>query len=401
MRFGLDAVRAVDHAMGRPGADARVIQVVGTNGKGSTAALIAHGLTHAPPGAGAAGVGLYTSPHLHRVGERVRLDGRPVDDARIEAAVADVLRFESAAPRPLSFFEVITLAAWRIFASVGARDWVLEAGLGGRLDATTAREPALVVVTPIGLDHQQFLGETLEAIAAEKAAVFRPGVPVITAPQPPSVRDVLFTRAMEVGAPLHTAAPAERPPQTLPGAHQATNAGVALAALRCLGRSPALENFDDAQWPARAEVLTRGAGEVVLDVAHNPAGARALATWLASRESRGSAGVENSGGPRRCVLVLGVRDDKPVATIQEALRAVSGELWCGRVFEHSARIAASDREYDDIDALVAAVEASAYSGQTVVVTGSHQLVGPVRARLLGISDAADRGLTDPSRSEPA
>jgi len=188
VRLGLEIVEGAYAAMGRPAQGIPAIHVVGTNGKGSTAALAEHALR----GRGLR-TGLYTSPHLHRVGERVRVGGQPVDDERLRAHVEAVLRVEGglSLPRPLSFFELLTLAAFDLLAAAGVDAMVVEAGLGGRLDATRLIEPRVVAVTSIDFDHMAILGDTIAKITTEKAAVMRPGVPTVSAPQRPEAEAVL------------------------------------------------------------------------------------------------------------------------------------------------------------------------------------------------------------------
>ncbi|HVH98756.1 MAG TPA: bifunctional folylpolyglutamate synthase/dihydrofolate synthase, partial [Enhygromyxa sp.] len=196
-----------------------VTQIVGTNGKGSTAAMLEHGLRRT----GLGPVGLYTSPHLLRVGERVRIDGVAVDDEAIRQGVEAVAVAETQAGVSLSFFEVLTAIALERFVAAGCRHVVLEAGLGGRLDATTAVAREQVLISRIGFDHERFLGDTITAIAGEKAAVIRPGVPVASVEQLDEARVVIERVAAEQGAPLTFVAPLERGPIGLLGEHQRHN----------------------------------------------------------------------------------------------------------------------------------------------------------------------------------
>ena len=176
----MDPLRAVDEALGFPARKARRIQILGTNGKGSTAAMLSHLLSQ-----GGRRVGLFTSPHLHRVGERIQIDGVAVADDAIRSAVQRVVAAEDVAGRELTFFELLMMAAWCMFDEHEVQDVVLEAGLGGRLDATSLRPCALHLLTSIALDHQAYLGDSLEAIAGEKVGAFHPdGICLALSPKP-------------------------------------------------------------------------------------------------------------------------------------------------------------------------------------------------------------------------
>lgn len=378
VRLGLEIVEGAYDAMGRPGRGIPAIHVVGTNGKGSTAALAEHALR----GSGRR-TGLYTSPHLHRVGERVRVGGRAFDDARLEAHVEAVLRVEAGLrlPRPLSFFEVLTLAALDGLAAAGVDAMVIEAGLGGRLDATRLVEPRVVAVASIDLDHQAILGDTLAAIAAEKAAVMRPGVPTVSAPQHPEAAAVLRARAAEVGCSLQVVEPLPRPPLGLPGAHQRINGALALAAARVL--EPGLEaaQLHGASWPGRLEQVPRGAGTVVLDVAHNPAGVAVVV-----------GAVLEGHVPRPDLVVMGCQADKDAEGMVAALAPLGAPLsWVALGDRVAPPAGYEGARYDGPDdpALEAALQAAWAAGRTVLVLGSHLVVAAVRARALGLDARVD------------
>ena len=250
-----------------------VIHVAGTNGKGSTVAMIRAGLA-------AAGqvTHVYTSPHLARFHERIRLAGELIDEAELARVLDECL--EANGPDPITYFEITTVAALLAFTRTPA-DWtLLEVGLGGRLDATNVVErPALTVITPVDLDHQRFLGDTLEVFAFEKAGILKRGIPCVVGPQHEAALDVIERQAAKIGAPLmaygqhwHVAEERGRlvyqdevglrdlPAPVLPGRHQFMNAGMALAALRHL-RCPdgALEAaVTKTEWPARMQRLRHG-----------------------------------------------------------------------------------------------------------------------------------------------
>jgi dihydrofolate synthase / folylpolyglutamate synthase len=289
-----------------------VIHVAGTNGKGSTVATLracleaAGGCVHA-----------YTSPHLVRFHERIRLAGRLIDEDRLFALLEECERANDGAP--ITYFEITTAAALLAFSRTRADFVLLETGLGGRLDATNVVcRPAATAITPISLDHQAFLGDTIGAIAGEKAGILKPDMPAIIAPQPADAAAVIAERARHVGAPLFRfghewrCAPADGgmlyeggrwrldlPLPSLPGAHQIVNAGTAIACLEQLpgieiGRDAIAEGLGHIEWPARLQRLGRGplveklpAGwELWLDGGHNPGAGEVLAAALAEWRGR-------------------------------------------------------------------------------------------------------------------
>ncbi|MCB6179378.1 bifunctional folylpolyglutamate synthase/dihydrofolate synthase [Rhodobacter sp. Har01] len=290
-----------------------VIHIAGTNGKGSTLAMIRAGLEAPSQGSAGDRVHAYTSPHLARFHERIRLAGELISEPALmalldECAVAN-------AGEGITFFEITTCAAFLAFARTPA-DWtLLEVGLGGRLDATNVVDrPALTIITPVSIDHQQYLGETLPEIAGEKAGILKRGVPCVVGPQAPEGLGVIEARAARLGAPLlvhgqHWHVWEERgrlvfqdenglmdlPLPNLPGPHQIQNAGAALAALRALGRDEAAceAAVTRAVWPARMQRLRRGPlvelapqVELWLDGGHNPAGGEAIAATVARMPAR-------------------------------------------------------------------------------------------------------------------
>ncbi|MHA7866799.1 MAG: bifunctional folylpolyglutamate synthase/dihydrofolate synthase [Salipiger thiooxidans] len=285
-----------------------VIHAAGTNGKGSTLAMIRAGYE----GAGKS-VHAYTSPHLARFHERIRVAGELIPEAELSAVLDEC--WNANGGESITYFEITTCAAFLAFARTPADVTLMETGLGGRLDATNVFErPALTVITPISLDHQQYLGETLAAIAGEKAGILKRGVPCVVGTQPSEVMEVIEARAERLGAPLlahgqHWQVWEERgrlvfqdehglmdlPLPNLPGAHQIENAGAALAALRHLGLGDAAceAAVTRAEWPARMQRLRRGplveaapGVELWLDGGHNPAAGEALAKHLATLPER-------------------------------------------------------------------------------------------------------------------
>ena len=285
-----------------------VIHIAGTNGKGSTLSMIRAGLE-----ATGATAHAYTSPHLARFHERIRLAGALIGEDALTALLDECVTANG--PDEITFFEITTCAAFLAFARVPA-DWtLLEVGLGGRLDATNVVEvPRLTVITPVSLDHQQYLGDTVAEIAGEKAGILKRGVPCVVGPQSADGLAVIEARAARLGVPLlchgqHWHAFADRgrlifqdetglldlPLPNLPGPHQIDNAGAALAALRHLGMGEAAceAAVTRAEWPARMQRLRVGplvesapSVELWLDGGHNPAGGAAIAATLAGMPAR-------------------------------------------------------------------------------------------------------------------
>ncbi len=313
-----------------------VIHLAGTNGKGSTQAMIRAGLE-----ASGASVHAYTSPHLARFHERIRLAGKLIS----EDALTEILDrcYVANGSDAMTYFEITTIAGILAFAETPADFTLLEVGLGGRLDATNVvDQPAATVITPVDLDHQQFLGETLAEIAGEKAGIIKRGVTCIVGPQHDEALDVIEATAARLGAPLlahgqhwHVSVERDRliyqdetglldlPLPALPGPHQVQNAGAAIATLRHLGRDAAAceAAVVNAYWPARMEKLTAGAlvemakpAELWLDGGHNPAAGRALAATLRAQP------------PRPTHLICGMLNTKDIGGYLQPLADVAASL---------------------------------------------------------------------------
>ncbi len=309
-----------------------VIHIAGTNGKGSTQAMIRAGLE-----AAGHSVHAYTSPHLARFHERIRLAGRLIEEPALAALLDECVQANG--PDSITFFEITTAAAMLAFARTPADYTLLEVGLGGRLDATNViAAPRLTIITPVSLDHQQFLGDTVAAIAGEKAGIIKRGIPVIVGPQTPEGLAVIEARAARMGAPVlaygqhwHVAEDRGRlvfqdetglldlPLPNLPGPHQVQNAGAAIAAMRALGLGEAAFEaaVTRAFWPARMQRLRQGGPlidlapkvELWLDGGHNPAGGQAVADTLARM-------------PRRATyLICGMLNTKDVGGYMRPLAA--------------------------------------------------------------------------------
>ncbi|MGQ9634877.1 MAG: bifunctional folylpolyglutamate synthase/dihydrofolate synthase, partial [Bryobacteraceae bacterium] len=302
-KLGLDRMRRLLEQLGNPECGAEFVHVAGTNGKGSVCAFIESCLR-------AAGrkTGLFTSPHLKEPTERIQIDGQPVSTEQFSAAfdrvhrTAEAMLARGELEHHPTYFETVTLMGLLLFRELGVRTAVLEVGLGGRLDATNVVMPQVAVITSVDYDHEAYLGRSLEAIAGEKAGIIKPGVPVVFGPQRREAAAVLEARAAEVRAPVHswTAWQARdlelsaygcrftaegrrrlRIECPLAGEHQVSNVLTAIAALDLLGvpAEAIEEGVRRARWPGRLERVSEKP-EFVLDGAHNPAGAEALARHL-------------------------------------------------------------------------------------------------------------------------
>ena len=313
---------------------APVIHVAGTNGKGSTLAMIRAGLE----GSGKT-CHVYTSPHLARFHERIRVAGNLISEPDLTAVLDEC--YVANDDQPITYFEITTVAAFLAFSRVPADYVLLEVGLGGRLDATNVvAHPRLTAITPVSMDHEAFLGDTLRKIAAEKAGILKRGVPCVVAPQTEDGLEVIEERAAAIGAPLlaygqHWHVFEERgrlvfqdetglldlPLPNLPGAHQIQNAGTAIAALRALGEGDPDAAMTRAEWPARMQRLRHGPlhdiapeAELWLDGGHNPAAGAALAAHLQSLPDRPTH------------LVVGMLNTKDIGGYLEPLAKVADSL---------------------------------------------------------------------------
>lgn len=416
MRLGLERVRQRLAALEEPQGDLPAVLVAGTNGKGSTAALLA-----AMGRAAGYRVGLYTSPHLESVTERIALDGRAIGDAELARYLEEVLEAGDELP---TYFEALTLAALRFFREREVELAILEVGLGGRLDATNVCEPILSLITSIALDHERHLGSTLEAIAREKSGILRPGKPAIAWTEDARVENVLRRRADALGARLTLApqrvglrprGPGDAVPQRaavhiardvdgedgihdvgihLPGRHQLTNLALAVLAAETLCDlgwkrldDPAIAaGAEGCRWPGRLEEVTLPDGRrVLLDIAHNPAAARALADFVTVL-------------PAPPGLLFGALEDKTVDRMLPALAAATSRLvlTCPPAGGHAGRGAADLRQWltlvedretvvepDPRRALDHALAATPTDGpgSRLLVCGSIYLVGAVRRML--------------------
>lgn len=305
IKLGLENIRRLIVELRTDLSDAKVIHVAGTNGKGSVCAMI-----DAICRAGKYRTGLFTSPHLVTFRERIRVNGEMISEEEVAAGLTSIRNLVAAWDPHPTFFEITTALALKHFREAKTDVVVLETGLGGRLDATNAVQSNVSVITPIALDHQNWLGDSIEKIAAEKAGIIKARIPVIVAPQLPAAEKVIRDRAIECDAPLEfVGQPYDKSPTGLRGEHQKSNAAVAIAAIRAANidiRDAAISvGLTSVEWPARFQCWDK---RTVIDGAHNPAAAEILAkTW------------RQIFGDQRASVILAVLSDKDLPGICEAL----------------------------------------------------------------------------------
>jgi dihydrofolate synthase/folylpolyglutamate synthase len=424
-KFDLDHMRVLLAALGHPEQGFPSVLVAGTNGKGSTAATLAailqaSGLT----------TGLYTSPHLIRINERIRLNSEAISDQDFEKLhdrvdqAASRLVDEGKLPWHPSFFEMLTAMAFEYFSGKTPDIVVLEVGMGGRLDATNVVNPRLSIITDVSLDHQKFLGETIAEIAREKAGIIRKGGVVVTLPQMPEANDVIGNSILDLGARAVNAVPFVPPvspgsahtlredgetsaarnrypldvmgsqiqvDSPLSGRHQLRNVALAIAAAEELHNQGITQitphtieqGIRETRWPGRFQRIaaTNDTPEYILDVAHNPAGAWALRSTL-------SSALENSSRANDITLIFGVMRDKAMREMAEILfpsarRVIVTQSNNPRSATASEIRAAAERSLAGTEVELTGDVASALNrarqitggGGVIVVTGSIYVVG--------------------------
>jgi dihydrofolate synthase/folylpolyglutamate synthase len=420
-KFDLAHMRVLLEAMDHPERRFPSVLIAGTNGKGSTAATLASILR-----ASGLKTGLYTSPHLVRINERIQLNGEAISDENFAAlqesvdGIADRLVKRGELPWHPSFFEMMTAIAFEYFAQERVEMAVLEVGMGGRLDATNVVEPLVSVITDISLDHQKYLGNTVGEIAREKVGILRPGRAVVTLPQQPEANDVIGNTILEVGAVAVNAVPYVPPvspgstqylvPGTqtaslvyryplqvlgeeilvetpLVGRHQLRNVALAIASAVELNRQGfgrvTAKNIErgvrETRWPGRFQVIAARPGwpEIVIDVAHNPAGAWALRSALSERHD-----------DRPLIFVFGAMRDKAISEMTEILFPLAERVIATRpenpraaspeeIRHAGARTGAEIEVEENVQKAVERARELASGGAVVVITGSIYLVGEV------------------------
>lgn len=373
MKFGLENMRRLLVALDEPQKSLKVIHVAGTNGKGSVCAML-------DSLARSAGIksGLFTSPHLVRFNERIQVDRKPIGDDSVVSGLHRIREQLHDDYYP-TFFEITTALALDYFRAVNVDLAILETGLGGRLDATNIVTPLASVLTSIDLDHQKWLGNTIDEIALEKAGIIKPAVPVVSVPQIAQVRSVIEKVALERSAPLYYV---NRPISDmfvgLPGSHQRINAALACETLVHAGfnltEQERREGLANVFWPGRFQRL---GARIVLDGAHNPAASqRLIETW------------KECVGKERPTIIFGGLGEKDLLQMLSVLSKIAARFYIVPV--RSRRAAATD----EIQALVPAnvpsstfnsvtdaLELAQESDELILVTGSLFLVGEVLALL--------------------
>lgn len=371
IKLGLANTKLLLEELGNPQDSLTVFHVAGTNGKGSVCAMLDALLRTA-----GRRTGLYTSPHLVDFRERIRVDGVKISHEAVAAGLTRIRAISAEWDRQPTFFEIATALAVAHFASAGCEMAVLETGMGGRLDSTNAVAPAVSVITPVAMDHRQWLGNTLAEIAAEKAGIIKPGIPVVSAAQEPGAAEVLADHAARLNAELEfVSAPLEGIPVRLRGGHQKANAALALAAVSKAGlaleEATVREAFAGVQWPGRFQIVDQ---RIVLDGAHNPHAALNLTrNW------------REFFGQQQPLVIFGALEDKDYPVIIEKLEAIASEFYFVPVKNFRAASPESLEAACQIKNTVFASvqEALAASRGLTLVTGSLFLVGEAMG-LLGI-----------------
>ncbi|MCS7091431.1 MAG: folylpolyglutamate synthase/dihydrofolate synthase family protein [Verrucomicrobiota bacterium] len=397
-KFGLENPRRLAALAGHPERRLRFIHVAGTNGKGSVCAFLESIYRRA-----GYRVGLFTSPHLVRFGERIQVNRQLIPEAEVARLVELIQPWLQQFPpdRHPTFFEVVTLMALLHFEAHHCDVVIWETGMGGRLDATNIVRPLASVITNIHYDHQQWLGSTLSAIAAEKAGILKPGIPALTAAEAPEALDVLRARALQLGCPLWVVgAEATQEPWLrrlalpLPGQHQYRNAALAAATVRVLMRELPVtqtdleEGLQQTWWPGRFQRVRLPSGTLlVLDGAHNVGAMEVLCATLQERFP-----------DVRPTVILGVMADKDLAGIARIVARQAGRILCvpvpsdrGADPRHLAEICrqvAPRLQVQVQPSLQAALQASQHDA-VVTVTGSLYLVGQA-LESLGLVDLPSR-----------
>jgi dihydrofolate synthase/folylpolyglutamate synthase len=358
---------------------ARVIHVAGTNGKGSVCAMI-DSICRAQKYR----TGLFTSPHLITFRERIRVNGEMIPENAVASGLTSIRNLTADWDPQPTFFEITTGLALKCFADARLDVVILETGLGGRLDATNAVQSNVSVITSIALDHQKWLGDSLEKIAAEKAGIIKPKVPVVSAPQKKEIEVVLRKRAMDCESPIEfVTEPYEQHPIALCGAYQKQNAALAIAALRAakidVDDSAIAHGLASVDWPARFQKWDE---RTIIDGAHNPAAARTLAeTW------------SEQFGNRRATLILAILSDKDLRGICKALVPIADSVLLPKIRsdraaspEDLAQIISSitpSFPYSITPSIAEALELARAKPNPILLTGSLHFAGEALAHLRG------------------
>ncbi len=310
--LGLERVREFLAILGNPEKKFKSVHIAGTNGKGSTAAMLSSVLQKA-----GFKTGLYTSPHLVEFNERIQINGEKISDSELDALALRLRRLKEESKIQLTYFEFTTALAFEYFASKEVDFAVIETGMGGRLDATNVLLPEVTAITNIAVEHSEYLGDSIEKIAAEKAGIIKQGVSFVTTEQNPVVIGLFKKVCSEKQSKFVHISKQFAGPVPFPGKHQRMNAALAFetAAQLGIGGQIIANGISSAKWPARFETVHENP-RVVLDVAHNPAGARALAETIKSELKA-----------EKVFLVLGVADGKDIDGISSALALLASKVF--------------------------------------------------------------------------
>ena len=379
IKLGLENIQRLLRELDVPAGGQRVVHVAGTNGKGSVCAMI-----DAVCRAQGYRTGLFTSPHLVTYRERIQVDGEMIAEEKIAEGLTTIRKLISNwEPHP-TFFEITTALGLIHFKECGCEVIALETGLGGRLDATNAVEPVVSVITPIGYDHQSWLGSSLEEIAGEKAGIIKAHIPVVSAAQEPAAEKVLRARAAECETPVQiVSGPYTTIPLALSGAHQKQNASLAIAALRFGGiavrKEAVVQGLATVRWPARFQHWDE---RTIIDGAHNPSGASVLAeTW------------REQFGDERATIILAVLSDKDLRGICEALAPISDYAVLPRIRSQRATDPTTlakifstitpPLQYSITSSIADAFELARARPNPILLTGSLHFAGEALAHLRG------------------
>jgi dihydrofolate synthase/folylpolyglutamate synthase len=385
IKLGLENVQRLLGELKVPGKNQRVIHVAGTNGKGSVCAMI-----DAICRAQGYRTGLFTSPHLITYRERIQVDGEMIAAHKVAAGLNAIRKLTANWDPHPTFFEITTALALTHFKETECQLIVLETGLGGRLDATNAVTPIVSVITPIGYDHQKWLGNSLEEIAGEKAGIIKAAIPVVSSRQEPDAEKVLRARATACAAPItFVEGSYSKSRIALAGAHQKENASLAIVALEAGGiavtKLAIEQGLANVHWPARFQSWDR---QIIIDGAHNPAGATVLATtW---REQFGA---------ERATILLAVLQDKDIAGICRPLAPIAQRLILPNIRTERAvppsevaQILSSitpSPHYSVSPSLADALAAARAEPERILITGSLHFAGEALAALSGDPDALE------------
>ena len=387
--LGLERTQLLLDRLGNPQNSCPYFHIAGTNGKGSTSVMIesiqrAHGRR----------TGLYTSPHLIELGERIQINRQPISENRLIALVEQVRKHydilqQSHPELSATFFELMTAVAWIEFRESKIDLAIIETGLGGRLDATNVGRPSVCIITSIGLDHQEYLGNTIEEIAAEKAGILKSGIPCVVGFVPPEAESVIRKRAQEVGAPLYFVRDCFKdklPLTNLKGGHQRQNAGAALLACELANTFPinektARDALQNIEWPARWQELKLNDGRtLIIDGSHNEEGIAFTSSLLSGTKSptvilgslsltRAAALIKTVAEYAREIILVSIDHERAIAS--EELKKLIPTTFSGRT------------TVSTVKELFPASHQCSVTADTVIVIGSLYLAGEVLARYHG------------------